>query len=105
KDPDASDILYAEALAAPDTINTMPEKTLLAFAEHGRLGQPMAEDGGDAEQVIARFNKAGVDDAQLAEQLQREGAQSFDKSWNELLERIEKKSDELAPDRSRSAQR
>lgn len=105
KDPDASDTLYIEALAAPDTINTMPEKTLLAFAEHGRIGQPMAEDGGDAEQVIARFGKAGFDAARLAEQLQREGAQSFDKSWNELRERIEKKCDELAPDRPQSAQR
>lgn len=104
KDPNASDTLYIEALAAPDTINTMPEKTLLAFAEHGRVGQPMAVDGGDCEQVIARFNKAGIDNARLAEQLQREGAQSFDKSWNELLERIKKKCDGLAPDQSRSAQ-
>ncbi|MER3546059.1 MAG: transaldolase [Rhodanobacteraceae bacterium] len=88
KDKNASDTLYIEALAAPNTINTMPEKTLLAFAEHGRVGEPMAEDGGDCEQVIARFKQAGIDDAGLAERLQQEGKQSFDKSWSELLKRI-----------------
>ncbi len=91
KDKSASDTLYIEALAAPNTINTMPEKTLLAFAEHGRVGEAMAEDGGDCEQVIARFRQAGVDDATLAEQLQQQGKQSFDKSWNELLRRIRDK--------------
>jgi transaldolase len=96
KDKSASDTLYIEALAAPDTINTMPEKTLLAFGEHGRIGQPMRQDGGDCEQVIARFRQAGIDDAQLAEQLQREGKESFDKSWNELLKRIAEKAAQVS---------
>lgn len=105
KDKSASDTLYVEALAAPDTINTIPEKTLLAFGEHGRVGQPMKENGGDAERVIERFNKVGVDDAALAEQLQREGAESFDKSWSELLDRIKQKAEQLAPSKSGGAQR
>ncbi|HEY3520766.1 MAG TPA: transaldolase [Rhodanobacteraceae bacterium] len=103
KDKSASDTLYIEALAAPNTINTMPEKTLMAFAEHGRVGEPMDENGGDCEQVIARFNKAGVDDAALAEQLQREGKESFDKSWSELLKRIADKAAQVSG--KRSAQR
>jgi len=103
KDKSASDTLYIEALAAPNTINTMPEKTLMAFAEHGRVGEPMAEDGGDCEQVIARFKQAGIDDAVLAAQLQQEGKQSFDKSWNELLKRIADKSAQVSG--KRSAQR
>jgi transaldolase len=100
KDKSASDTLYIEALAAPDTINTMPDKTLVAFAEHGRIGQPMRKDGGDCEQVIARFRQAGIDDAQLAEQLQREGKESFDKSWNELLKRIADKAAQVSGKRS-----
>ena len=84
KDPDASDALYVEALAAPFTINTMPDKTLLAFADHGEVGDPLPADGGDAEQVLAEFEAAGVDVAELAARLQREGAEAFDKSWNEL---------------------
>ena len=96
KDKSASDTLYIEALAAPDTINTMPEKTLLAFAEHGRVEQPMREDNSDCEQVITRFRQAGIDDAQLAEQLQREGKESFDKSWNELLKRISDKAGQVS---------
>jgi len=95
KDKKASDTMYVEALAAPNTINTIPEKTLMAFAEHGRVGEPMDENGGDCEQVIARFNKAGIDDAALAEQLQREGKQSFDKSWSELLKRIADKAGQV----------
>jgi transaldolase len=91
KDPEASDVLYIEALAAPDTINTMPEKTLFAFADHGALGEPMPEDGGDAENVIAAFVKAGIGDGQLAADLQREGAESFVKSWKDLLNSIESK--------------
>src|SRR5664280_899309 len=86
KDPDASDTLYVEALAAPDTINTMPEKTLTAFAHHGRLKGSMALDGGDAEAVLAGFASTGVDDTALAAQLQREGTASFDKSWKDLLD-------------------
>jgi transaldolase len=96
KDPNASDTLYVEALAAPDTIDTMPEKTLRAFAEHGELKRVMAEDGGDAEAVLTRFAKAGMDTDALAIQLQREGAQAFTKSWTELMTRIADKSDALA---------
>ena len=96
KDPEASDTLYVEALAAPDTIDTMPEKTLRAFAEHGELKSVMAEDGGDAEAVLAKFAKAGIDTDALALQLQRDGAQAFTKSWEELMTRIADKSDALA---------
>ena len=96
KDPQASDTLYIEALAAPDTINTMPEKTLRAFAEHGTVTRVMAEDGGDAEDVLARFASAGIDVDALARHLQREGAQSFVKSWQELMSRIAAKSEALA---------
>jgi len=96
KDPEASDVLYVEALAAPFTINTMPENTLLAFADHGPVGDPLPADGGDAEQVLAGFEAAGVDVAQLAARLQREGAEAFDKSWDELMKSIEAKSRELA---------
>jgi transaldolase len=91
KDPQASDVLYIKALAAPDTINTIPEKTLLAFADHGALGDVLSEDGGDAEKVIAAFAKAGVDDNTLAADLQREGAASFVASWKDLLQCIESK--------------
>jgi transaldolase len=95
KDPKASDVLYIKALAAPDTINTIPEKTLLAFADHGTLnkvpGEVLPEDGGDAEKAIAAFAKAGVDDEKLAADLQREGAASFVASWKDLLKCIESK--------------
>ena len=96
KDPKASDTLYVEALAAPDTIDTIPEKTLRAFADHGELKGVMAEDGGDAEAVLGRFAKAGIDTSALAIQLQVDGAQAFVKSWRELLIRIADKSDALA---------
>jgi len=92
KDPKASDVLYIKALAAPDTINTMPEDTLLAFADHGALGDLLPEDGGDAERVIAAFAKAGVDHEHLAADLQREGAVSFVESWKDLLTCIASKS-------------
>jgi len=92
KDPQAHDTMYIEALAAPDTINTIPDKTLLAFAEHGELKGEMPLDGGDAEEVLAQFARLGVDDAALAAQLQREGAEAFDKSWQDLLELIASKS-------------
>lgn len=92
KDPKASHVLYIEALAAPSTINTMPEETLLAFADHGRVNDVLPVDGGDAEEILAGFAKAGVDDAALAAQLQREGAQSFSKSWNDLMATIASKS-------------
>jgi transaldolase len=96
KDPKASDILYIKALAAPLTVNTMPEGTLKAFADHGELGQPMPADGGDCEAVIAAHGKAGVDAAALAAKLQEEGAAAFVKSWNELLGVIASKSAALA---------
>ncbi|PYS50294.1 MAG: transaldolase [Acidobacteria bacterium] len=92
KDPAAPDIIYIQALAAPDTINTIPEKTLLAFADHGQVKGVMPRDGGDAEAVLAEFSRAGVDDATLAAQLQREGAEAFDQSWNDLMECIATKS-------------
>jgi len=96
KDPNAPPTLYVEALAAPDTIDTIPEKTLHAFAEQGKLQGAMAEDGGDAEAVLARFAQAGVDVDALAVRLQREGAQAFVKSWQALMERIDAKSEALA---------
>ncbi len=96
KDPKASDTLYVEALAAPFTINTMPEATLEAFADHGKLGAAIPADGGDCEAVLARFRTAGVDLDALAARLQTEGAASFVKSWNELLGVIASKSSALA---------
>ncbi len=95
KDPNASDTLYIQALAAPDTIDTIPEKTLRAFADHGVLSDAMANDGDDAEATLARFAQAGIDTDALATQLQREGAASFVKSWQELMQRIENKSKTL----------
>jgi len=92
KDPKAADVLYTEALAAPDTIDTMPEETLLAFADHGKVNDALPVDGGDAEEILARFAHVGVDNAALAAQLQREGAQSFAKSWNDLMDTIASKS-------------
>jgi transaldolase len=96
KDPKASDILYIKALAAPLTVNTMPEGTLKAFADHGELGAAMPADGGDCETVIAAHAKAGVDVTALAAQLQEEGAASFVKSWHELMGVIASKSAALA---------
>jgi transaldolase len=96
KDPKASPTLYVEALAAPDTIDTMPEKTLHAFAEGGKVHGALAVDGGDAERVIARFAEAGVDVDALAKKLQLEGAESFVKSWKELMQSIKDKSAALA---------
>ncbi len=92
KDPAAADTLYIEALAAPETINTIPDKTLHAWAEHGRLGPVLPADGGDADAVLEEFRRAGVDAKALAERLQREGAEKFSKSWHELLARIAEKS-------------
>jgi transaldolase len=96
KDPEASDTLYVEALAAPDTIDTMPEKTLAAFADHGRVARPMARDGGDAEAVLAEFATLGVNEATLAAHLQREGTASFDTSWRDLLKSMAAKQAKLA---------
>ena len=92
KDPQASDILYIKALASPFTVNTMPEPTLKALADHGEIGPVMAADGGDCETVLAEFAKAGINVDALAAQLQDEGAKSFVKSWNELLAVIASKS-------------
>jgi transaldolase len=92
KDPKASDIPYVKALAAPFTVNTMPEATLKALAEHTELGSILPADGGDCEEVLSRFVKAGIDIYALAAQLQDEGAKAFVKSWNELMEVIASKS-------------
>jgi transaldolase len=96
KDPKAPPGLYVEALAAPDTIDTMPEKTLLAFAAGGSVKSAMPKDGGDAEQVLAEFARAGVDIGALAARLQSDGADAFVKSWRELMQRIADKSAVLA---------
>lgn len=95
KDPKASDTLYVEALAAPDTIDTMPEKTLRAYAEHGVLRGAMTVDGGDADAMLGRFTQAGIDIEALALQLQRDGALAFVKSWHELLACIADKTTSL----------
>jgi transaldolase len=92
KDPEASDVLYVKALAAPFTVNTIPEQTLKALADHGELGDILAADGGDCEEVLAEFAKAGVDIDALATRLQDDGAASFDKSWDELMGVIASKS-------------
>jgi len=92
KDPQASDVLYIKALAAPDTVNTMPEATLLKFADHGEVGTAMPADGGECEQVLAKFAKAGIDVDALASQLQSDGAKAFVNSWNDLMKVIASKS-------------
>jgi transaldolase len=92
KDPAAPDTLYVEALAAPDTINTIPEKTLKAFAAHGKVGAILPADGGYAEAVLEEFRREGVDDEALAARLQREGTDAFAASWQVLLSRIYEKS-------------
>jgi transaldolase len=97
KDPAAPDTLYVEALAAPDTVNTIPEKTLHAFADHGKVGALLPVDGGNAEEVIESLRHEGVDDEALAIRLQHEGADAFAKSWRALLARIAEKSSQLSP--------
>jgi transaldolase len=96
KDPDAPDTLYIEAFASPNTVNTMPEKTLLAFADHGEVGEPMAADGGDSEEVLAKFAEAGVDVDELAARLQKDGAEIFVKSWNDMVDSISQEAEKLA---------
>jgi len=91
KDPAASDVLYVEALAAPFTVNTMPEGTLKAVADHGVVGGILTADGGDSEAVLARFGESGVDVEALAAKLQDEGAKSFVASWRELMDVIASK--------------
>lgn len=95
KDPKAADILYVKALAAPFTVNTMPEATLKAFADHGELGPSLSKDSGDSEAILTQFAKSGIDLNALAAQLQDEGAKSFVKSWNDLMGVITSKCAEL----------
>jgi transaldolase len=95
KSPKASDVLYVEALAAPFTVNTMPEGTLKAFADHGKLGKPMPIDGGDADAELAKFAAAKIEVGALAKDLQDDGAKSFVKSWNDLMGVITVKSASL----------
>jgi transaldolase len=90
KDPDASDVLYVEGLASPFTVNTMPEKTLLALADHGEVGDTLPVDGGDAMETLQAFNDAGIDTDALAVRLQEEGKESFNKSWGEMLDTVSK---------------
>lgn len=92
KDPKASDILYVEALAAPFTVNTMPESTLLAFADHGEFGIGLSRSVDESDAVLAMFARVGVDTDSLAAQLQDQGARSFVKSWNDLTDVIASKS-------------
>jgi transaldolase len=96
KDPKASDVLYIKALAAPFTVNTMPEGTLKALADHGDLSEIMSSDGGDCEAVLDQFAAAGIDIDDLGTKLQDEGAKSFVSSWNELMGVIASKSATLA---------
>jgi transaldolase len=88
KDPEASDVLYVEGLAAPDTVNTMPEETLLAFADHGEVAEPLPADGGDSAAVLAAYREAGFDLETLAGRLQDEGKQAFADSWAGLIDSI-----------------
>jgi transaldolase len=92
KDPNASDIFYVKTLAAPFTVNTMPEGTLKAFGDHGEVGEILASDGGDCEMVLAAFARAGIDVSGLAANLQNEGASSFVRSWDDLMACIDSKS-------------
>ncbi|MGI8727313.1 MAG: transaldolase [Solirubrobacterales bacterium] len=96
KDPAMRDTAYVEALAAPDTVDTMPDSTVEAFADHGEVGAPLPDDGGDCEQVLASFEEAGVDIDALASRLQSEGAEKFNDSWRELLAGIERASEQVA---------
>lgn len=91
KDPNASDVTYIEALAAPDTINTMPAETLKALADHGKIEKMMPADGGNAEKILDKFQKSGIDLDALAADLQKEGGKAFEKSWNDLLAAIDSK--------------
>ncbi len=84
----AADTLYVHGLAAPFTVNTMPDSTLEAFFDHGEVGDPLPADGGDADALLGRFTQAGVDLGEVAARLQRDGAKSFVTDWNQLLDRI-----------------
>lgn len=102
KDPAAPDTFYVEALAAAETIDTMPEKTLLAFADHGEVGAVLPADGGCAERVLDALKREGVDDKALAARLQREGVQAFTESWSGLMARILEKSSPSLPAAARA---
>ena len=95
KDPGASDVLYVESLVAPETIITMPDATLKAFAEHGHVEHVLSRSDENAETVLDRFEEAGIDVAALAERLQHEGIEAFVASWHELMTRIDSKAHEL----------
>ena len=95
KDPNASDILYVKNLVAPYTVNTIPEKTLLAFADHGETGEAMIDNTESADQVVKQFEELSVNYLHLAKQLQKEGAESFNKSWNNLIKSIATKRNQL----------
>jgi transaldolase len=97
KDPAAPDTLYVQGLAAPFTVNTMPDATLEAFFDHGEVGDPLPADGGDADIMLGRFAKAGVDLGDVAAELQRDGATSFVDAWNELMDRIEAQTSAVTP--------
>ena len=96
KDPEASDVLYIEGFASPFTVNTMPEPTLHAFADHGEVGDPMPADGGDCDEVLAQFESAGIGVQELAARLQEEGKKAFAKSWADMLESIETEREKVA---------
>jgi transaldolase len=96
KDPEASDTLYIEGFASPFTVNTMPEQTLKAFADHGEVGDPVPVDGGDCDEVLARFESAGIGIQALAARLQEEGKKAFVDSWNDLLKSIEIEREQVA---------
>lgn len=95
KDPNASDVLYLKNLVAPYTVNTIPENTLLAFADHGEIGEAMTDNTASADQIIKQFEELSVNYLQLAKQLQKEGAESFNKSWNNLIKSIATKRNQL----------
>ena len=95
KDPEASDVLYINSLAAPNTVNTMPEKTLLAFSDHGQVSAALPRAGGDSEQVLKEFNQAGIDLDKLAVELQEKGAKAFSDSWEDLRKTVEEKIKDL----------
>ena len=99
KDPKASDVLYVKALAVPFTVNTMPEGTLKAFAAHNELGELLPADGGNCEEVLSQFAKVGIDVDALAARLQDERAESFVKSWNDLMAVISSKGAALTASR------
>jgi transaldolase len=86
KDPESSDVLYIEALAAPGTVNTMPEATLKAFADHGKVCDTLDGSAGHSDEVLVEFAKAGIDADELAARLQQEGAESFARSWKDLID-------------------